>query len=218
MRRRKGATLTVRYLTASEKADSQVSTPMQLPINHVVPIAWLPAVPLAVFAISQHCRTNWARGCAVSNEDDYEFFKNRVAGKTYLSKVFDRPGSINDEKFRFVRMIFVGSDEMLLGEIEGALCLRLTGEKRKTQVSAIVTSDHKGIRRVTLETFKSRAGGWYEGSEKEEFTFRGEEFARLLQFLEQIMFIDPSNQNTHQIEDIQPVLVARRSSTRMIVP
>jgi len=138
----------------------------------------------------------------VSNGDDYEFFKIRVAGKTYLSKVFDRPGSINDEKLRFVRMVLVGSDELLLGEIEGALCLRLTGEKRKTQVSAIVTSDHKGIRRLTLETFKSRAGGWYEGTEKEEFTFRGEEFARLLQFLEQIKFIDPSNQNTHQIEDI----------------
>jgi hypothetical protein len=101
-----------------------------------------------------------------------------------------------------VRIVLEGSDEVHLGELEGALCLRVTGYVRKTKVVALISQDDKQIRRITLQTFKSRAGGWIEAVEKNEFTFRDDEFSRLLRFLSQIEFIDLSNRDNFQIEDI----------------
>lgn len=137
----------------------------------------------------------------MSDESEYEYFKLRKAAKTYISKVFSF-NERNSEQVRQVRMVIEGSDRVHLGEINGTMCLRLTGNTRKTQVSALITQDDKQIKRLTLQTFKSRAGDWIEALEKDEFTFRGDEFARLLDFLSQIEFIDLSNEQNFQIEDI----------------
>lgn len=133
--------------------------------------------------------------------DESEFCRLRVAGKTYLSKVFTF-NERSTERLRKVRMVLEGSDSLHLGEIEGALCLRLNGNKRKTQVTAFVSQDESKVRRLTLQTFQTRASGWIHGYEKDEFTFRDDEFARLLSFLRQIEFIDLSNEDNFQIEDI----------------
>ncbi len=137
----------------------------------------------------------------MSDESDHEFFKLRKQGKTYISKVFSFNAQ-NDEPIRNVRMVLEGSDQILFGEIDGALCLRLTGNMRKTQVTALVTQDEKRVKRLSFQTFKSRSGNWYEGFEKEDFTFRADEFSRLLAFLTQIEFIDLSNQQNFHVEDI----------------
>jgi len=133
--------------------------------------------------------------------DDADFFKLRKAGKTYISKVF-KFNEQNTERVRHVRMVLEGSDCLNFGEIEGAICLRLTGDKRKTQVTALVTQDDKRIRRVSLQTYQSRANDWIQGYEKEEFTFRGDEFMRLVAFLRQVEFVNLSNEENFQIEDI----------------
>lgn len=137
----------------------------------------------------------------MSEHDDHEFFKLRKASKTYISKVFTF-NARNRERIRNVRMILEGSDSMHFGEMEEALCLRLTGSSRKTQVTALVSQDEKRVKRLTLQTFKSRAGEWYESIEKDEFTFRADEFSRLIAFLSQIEFIDLSNEENFHIEDI----------------
>lgn len=137
----------------------------------------------------------------MSDEGDYEYFKLRKESKTYISKVFTY-GAHTEERLRNVKIVFEGSDELRLGEVEGAMCLRLSGETRKTQVSAIITQDDKQVRRLTLQTFKPRAGGWIEAIDKDEFTFRGDEFLRLQRFLAQLKFIDLSNEDTFPIEDI----------------
>lgn len=136
----------------------------------------------------------------MSAQDDLDFFKLRKAGKTYISKVFSFSNQ-RVERVRNVRMVFEGSDEQHLGEIDGALCLRLTGDIRKTQVTALVTQDNQGVKRLSLQTFKARPG-WYQSFVKEEFTFRGDEFSRLLEFLKQIEFVDFSNVENFQIDDI----------------
>lgn len=137
----------------------------------------------------------------MSDRDDLEFFKLRKASKTYISKVFTF-NSESKERVRQVRMVVDGSDEVQLGEIEGAMCLRLTGTKRRTQVTALITQDDQKLQRLTLQTFKSRAGDWIETTDKHEFTFRDDEFTRLLRFLSEIEFIDLTNQDNFQIEDI----------------
>lgn len=137
----------------------------------------------------------------MSNETEYEYFKLRKQAKTYITKVFTF-NERNPERVRQVKMVIEGSDQIHLGEIEGAICLRLTGNTRKTQVSALITQDDKKIKRLTFQTFKTRAGDWIESVEKDEFTFRPDEFTRLLGFLSQIEFIDLSNEEKFQIEDI----------------
>jgi hypothetical protein len=137
----------------------------------------------------------------MSDSDEHDFFRLRKQAKTYVSKVFSWK-TADTEKKRNVKIVFEGNDQMLLGEIDGILCLRLSGEKRKTQVSALVTQDDKKIKRVTLQKFVDRSGDAIFGYEKEEFTFRSDEFSRLVAFLNQIQFIDLSNEDNFQIEDI----------------
>ena len=149
----------------------------------------------------------WSLASAVNTlhdpnmSEEHRFFQLRQAARTYISKVFTW-GAHTTERLRNVRMVMEGSDILHLGEIEGALCLRLSGEKRKTQVTAVVTQDDKAVRRLTLQSFQSRKGDWYQGYEEHCFTFRGEEFQRLLTFLDRIEFVDLSNQDRFDIEDI----------------
>jgi hypothetical protein len=137
----------------------------------------------------------------MNDEKEYEFFNLRKQTKTYISKVFAYD-EVEPERVRHVRMVLEGNDQVLLGEIEGAMCLRLTGKARKTQVMATVSQDHKQLRRLSLQTFRPRAGDWTKATDKDEFTFRGDEFNRLLTFLKRINFIDFSNEKNFQIEDI----------------
>lgn len=143
--------------------------------------------------------------------DDTDYFKLRKSGKTYISKVF-KFNEKQTERLRQIRMVLEGSDSLHLGEIEGAMCLRLSGEKRKTQVTALVTQDDQQIRRISLLTYQSRKNDWIQGYEKEEFTFRDDEFQRLLAFLNQIDFVDLSNEENFQIEDI-----SERSGPKAII-
>lgn len=53
-----------------------------------------------------------------------------------------------------------------------------------------------------METFQSRAGDWYQGYEKDSFTFRSDEFEKLVAFLESIRFIDRTNQDRFDVRDI----------------
>lgn len=133
--------------------------------------------------------------------DDYDFFKLRKEAKTYISKLFTWNEKDNVGK-RNVSMVIDGSDVLHVGEIEGALCLRLNGNKRRTQVTALVTQDDANVRRVTLETFKDFGGDAVWAQEKEAFSFRDDEFERLVQFLQQINFINFDDKSRFQIEDI----------------
>nr|WP_306268347.1 Shedu immune nuclease family protein [Pararhizobium sp. IMCC3301] len=137
----------------------------------------------------------------MSDEEDFKFFEMRKEGKTYISRVFSYDAH-STERRRQVRIVLEGSDKLHLGEIEGAMCLRLTGKTRKTQITAYVSQDDKQIKRVTLQSFKNRAGDWIQSVEKDEFTFRSDEFERLVCFLKQIEFINLSNEQNFQIEDI----------------
>ena len=136
-----------------------------------------------------------------TDDENAKFFELRKEGKTYLSKVFVQ-GVVSPERVRLANAVYEGTERAVLGEIEGALCLRLTGKQRKTQVTALISQDDAGVRRLTLQTFQNRAGDWFQGYEKEAFTFRADEFNRLLEFLNRLEFIDMSNEERFQVEDI----------------
>lgn len=62
----------------------------------------------------------------MSDDEDARFFHLRKEARTYISKLF-KWGAQSTERLRNVRMVMEGSDVLHVGEIEGALCLRLTG-------------------------------------------------------------------------------------------
>jgi len=113
------------------------------------------------------------------DKSDFDFFDLRKEGKIFISKVFSFNAK-NPERIRQVRMVLENSDSIQLGEIEGALCLRLTGNTRKTQVTALITQDEKNIKRLSLQTFKTFGSDRVQSVEKNEFTFRSDEFERLM--------------------------------------
>ena len=136
-----------------------------------------------------------------SDDEDAEFFRMRKEGRTYFTKVFDHRAETMERR-RYVRAVLEGTERAVFGEIEGALCLRLTGDQRKTQITAIISQDDAGVRQLSIQTFKPRKGDWYQGYEKDSFTFRADEFRRLNDFLERIKFIDRSNEENFHVEDI----------------
>ena len=133
--------------------------------------------------------------------DGAEYFQSRLDGRNYISKMFtyDARDLVGE---RNVIMVMEGTEDQILGHIDGALCLRISGLKRKTQVTAVVTQDEKKVTRLTLQKFQSRNDGSVQGYAEDSFTFRADEFDRLVNFLDQIKFIDLSNKERFRIDDI----------------
>lgn len=133
----------------------------------------------------------------MSNSD---YFRNYREGKIYLSKAFTWHQNDKEAK-RNISIVISNEDQVALGEVEGAFCLRLTGEKRKTGVVATITQDGNAIRRLQIQTFKDFGGEAIIGQKDEVFTFRPGEFRRLVEFVEELQFLDLSNTSKHSIVD-----------------
>jgi hypothetical protein len=128
-----------------------------------------------------------------------DFFDLRREGKIYISKVFKI--FQRSPEIRRVKIVFENSELFAVGEIEGALSLRQS-PKGKQQVLAVISQDDKQIRRLTLQRFDEKPSGDIVGYKENAFSFRADEFHRLLTFLKSIQFIDFSNQENFQIEDL----------------
>lgn len=134
-----------------------------------------------------------------SPKTDEEFFKLRKEGKIYISKVFKL--SNNSTETRNVKIVFENSSVVIAGEINGALTLR-ESSKKKQQICVLISQDDKQIKKLTLQRFDERKFGDFATTDEHTFTFRGDEFHKLIMFLKSIQFIDFSTQENFQIEDL----------------
>lgn len=132
-------------------------------------------------------------------QTDFDFYQIRKEGKIYISKAFKL--SQNSTETRNVKIVFEDSNIVIAGEINGMLTLRQS-PKKKQQVSVLVSQDDKQIKRLTLQRFDENKSGDYKTIDEHTFTFRGDEFQKLLTFLKSIEFIDFSNKDNFQIEDL----------------
>lgn len=130
---------------------------------------------------------------------DFDFYQIRKEGKIYISKAFKL--SQNSTETRNVKIVFEDSNIVIAGEVNGMLTLRQS-PKKKQQVSVFVSQDDKQIKRLTLQRFDENKSGDYNTTDEHTFTFRGDEFQKLLSFLKSIEFIDFSNKDNFQIEDL----------------
>ncbi|MDP1702104.1 MAG: DUF4263 domain-containing protein [Aestuariivirga sp.] len=134
----------------------------------------------------------------LTSEDDKYYFDLRKAGKIYVSKLF-RYSEV-DVPIRNVKIVFDDADDLDFGEIKGALQIRIS-TKGKNQVAAIVSQDSKKINRISLVSYREKKSGQFIATTKDSFTFRGDEFEKLVNFLKAMEFIDFSNIDNFQIED-----------------
>lgn len=132
-------------------------------------------------------------------KSDFDFYNIRKEGKIYISKAFKL--SHSSPESRNVKIVMEDSNVVILGEINGLLTLRQSA-KKKQQVCVMISQDDKQIKRLTLQRFDERKSGDYTTTTEHTFSFRGDEFKKLLSFLESIEFIDFSNKDNFQIEDI----------------
>ena len=132
-------------------------------------------------------------------QTDFDFYQIRKEGKIYISKAFKL--SQNSTETRNVKIVFEDSNIVIAGEINGILTLRQS-PKKKQQISVFVSQDDKQIKRLTLQRFDENKSGDFKTTDEHSFTFRGDEFQKLLSFLKSIEFIDFSNKDNFQIEDL----------------
>jgi hypothetical protein len=130
---------------------------------------------------------------------DFDFYQIRKEGKIYISKAFKL--SQNSSETRNVKIVFEDSNIVIAGEINGLLTLRQS-PKKKQQITVLVSQDDKQIKRLTLQRFDENKSGDFKTTDEHTFTFRGDEFQKLLSFLKSIEFIDFSNKDNFQIEDL----------------
>jgi hypothetical protein len=131
------------------------------------------------------------------SSEQERFYELRKESKIYVSKLFKY--SEQDLPVRKLTIVFENAEDVEFGEFEGAHQIRIT-PKQKNQITAVVFQDTKKIRRLCFTSFRKRKGTWLPTQEN-GFSFRGNEFQELLEFLRAIDFIDLSDHNTFQIED-----------------
>jgi hypothetical protein len=131
---------------------------------------------------------------------DADFFKLRKEGKIYISKAFKlSPNAL--EETRNVKIVFENSEIVIAGEINGVLTLRQSA-KRKQQVAVLISQNDKKIRKLTFQRFDEKQSGDITSRSEHTFSFRDDEFGKLLSFLKSIHFLDFANRENFQIEDL----------------
>lgn len=131
--------------------------------------------------------------------DNYDFFKLRKEGKIYFSKVFNFPNS--DVGFRNINFVFENSVTTTVGEIDGVLTLHQS-EKRKQQVCILAYQHSKSFKSITLQRFEELKSGDYISRKEHSFTLSISELTKVFNFLKSLKYIDFSNTENFQIEDI----------------
>ena len=132
------------------------------------------------------------------DDEEKYYFDLRKEGKVYISKLFSYDK--DSPSLRNAIIVFENTSESSFGEFQGATKIRIS-PKGKNQVAAVVFQDSKKINRIALTSFRQTKNGTFISTIKDSFTFRDDEFQRLLEFLKSIEFIDFSNTDNFQIED-----------------
>lgn len=134
-------------------------------------------------------------GCGMS--DEYSFYKNRVAGRTYWSKRFsEREGDITSRPMRYITKVLDSPQRDEL-EVRGTeLVIRRTSGGRE-ELKALFYEDDRSIRRLILSKFSTKTGKPI----KAQFSFEHEELRKFLQFLESIVRVRLDMGNRVRFDD-----------------
>jgi hypothetical protein len=130
----------------------------------------------------------------MEKKTDNDYFEARELGTYYISKSFSLFNSTHEK--RFINKVFEHEGIVKLDQVKvkGELVLR-TSPSDRDQVKVLVLQDSNQITQITLQKFVSN------NPKPLEFSFRGEEFGKFLDFLRTTKQLDLSNKNNHRVND-----------------
>lgn len=116
---------------------------------------------------------------------DYGYFKNRIPGRTYVSKRFDNATNLeNSIPMRIIHRV-EHEDTAELVYQRGELVLRIS-PTGKVQWKAVVLEDDRNQYRVTLQRFQAKSG---KPHQKYHFSFTPDELSEFLKFVKAVKIL-----------------------------
>ncbi len=127
--------------------------------------------------------------------DNFEYHKNKSPHNTYISKRFP-PGVDEGRKLRIASKVFDSTElDAFALEKEELIIRRTPGEKQ--EIKATFYEDSRHINSLTIQRFTIETGEPHKAS----FTFNNKEIVKIIEFVNNLKFIDLSSPDKINILD-----------------
>ena len=157
----------------------------------------------------------------MSDEEDYEFHKNKLTSKTYVSRSItstDDPAQIHPDpiagrQFRIASKVFDTPECHAFIEQGNEHVIRIT-EGGREEIVAKFYEDTRGIFTLTIQRFSHPNGKPHKTS----FSFQGEEIQRLLRFVANLPLLRlPTNAGLNVTDEQLAKLLLRPDQTKVLI-
>lgn len=157
----------------------------------------------------------------MSDEEDYEFHKNKLPSKTYVSRSItstDDPTQLQTEpvpgrKFRIASKVFDTPESHAFIEEGNEHLIRIT-EGGREEVIAKFYEDTRGIFTLTIQRFSHSNGKPHKGS----FSFQGEEIQRFLRFVANLPLLQlPTSARLNVTDEQLAKLLLRPDQAKVLI-
>jgi hypothetical protein len=132
---------------------------------------------------------------AMSDEDDFEYHRNKRPDKTYVSKSITFRGQ-PERKVRIASKVLDSPEAHAFALEHGEHVIRVTKGGRQ-EVIAKFYEDNRGVFALTIQRFTTDSGA----PQKVSFSFNGEETAKLLEFITNLRLVQFPNDDKLNVTD-----------------
>lgn len=141
-------------------------------------------------------------------DDEVEIFKNKVAGKTYISPIV----STLDGPLRIASKV-IDSEGLHFAKVKNEIVLRRTDTGR-TEIRAKFLESDRNLRVVTIQSFNGNTGDPHNT----HFSFIGSEIPKLLTFFQNIAAYDFQDREKVNITDteLRKLVLSKEQVTTLI--
>ena len=146
----------------------------------------------------------------MSTESDYKHFKNKLAGKTYISRRIDKE---NQKPIRIASKVGVIEETQHFAYEKGELIIRIT-PGYKFEYKATFTEDDRGISVLTIQRYDALTGTPH----RLNFSFLPKEIDMLLNFITNIKLINfPDSGKINLTDEELRNLIASPNQVRRLI-
>ncbi|MGV8959555.1 MAG: Shedu immune nuclease family protein [Stenotrophomonas sp.] len=121
---------------------------------------------------------------------DEDYVANKRSDRVYVSRPF-KVGLNKDTDARYVTRVFDEGQRSCFDLVDDEIVIRATHHD-KVQIKAVVTSDEKGLRQLTLQSFRIYKDG-VRPNEQYGINLRGQEIAELVEFAQLVSNVQLDN-------------------------
>jgi hypothetical protein len=122
--------------------------------------------------------------------EDADYVANMRSDMVYVSRPF-KIGQQKDRDAHYVKRVFEEGDRSAFDYVDGEIVIRATNDD-KVQVKAVVTTDDRKIRQLTLQSFRLYKKEGWRPNEQFGINLYGAEIERLIEFIQVATKLDMS--------------------------